>query len=121
MADDDLPRLSGDEKAALAALLKRTIDGDRYPFSSRIGTLRGIFGEAAATENGAGPSSTTTAAAPRAATGRGKAAEGKRLRHDRAMHLSRLCRRGRGADGRRLDVVSRFGARSAGRLLLSSA
>jgi hypothetical protein len=34
MADDDLSRLTQDEKTALAALLKRTIDADCY---SRIG------------------------------------------------------------------------------------
>jgi hypothetical protein len=43
MADDDLSRLTDDEKTALAALLKRTIDADRYPLSPRIGQLRGIL------------------------------------------------------------------------------
>jgi hypothetical protein len=43
MADDDLTRLTSDEKVALVALLKRTIDGDRYPLSPRIGMLRGIL------------------------------------------------------------------------------
>ena len=43
MADDGLSRLSDDEKAALVELLKRTIDADRYPFSPRIGVLRGIL------------------------------------------------------------------------------
>ena len=43
MADDDLSRLTDDEKTALVALLKRTIDEDRYPFSPRIYTLRGIL------------------------------------------------------------------------------
>jgi len=43
MADDDLSRLTQDEKVALAALLKRTIDADHYPLSPRIGTLRGIL------------------------------------------------------------------------------
>jgi clan AA aspartic protease (TIGR02281 family) len=43
MADDDLSRLTDDEKTALTALLKRTIDDDRYPLSLRIGTLRGIL------------------------------------------------------------------------------
>jgi hypothetical protein len=43
MADDDLSRLTQDEKTALAALLKRTIADDRYPLSPRIGTLRGIL------------------------------------------------------------------------------
>jgi hypothetical protein len=42
MATEDLSRLTDDEKAALAALLKRTIDADRYPLSPRIGQLRGI-------------------------------------------------------------------------------
>jgi len=43
MADDDLSRLTQDEKTALTALLKRTIADDRYPLSPRIGTLRGIL------------------------------------------------------------------------------
>jgi hypothetical protein len=43
IADDGLSRLTDDEKTALAALLKRTIDADRYPLSPRIGTLRGIL------------------------------------------------------------------------------
>ena len=33
MATEDLPRLTDEEKLALAALLKRTIDADRYPLS----------------------------------------------------------------------------------------
>jgi hypothetical protein len=43
MADESLSRLTQDEKTALAALLKRTIDDDRYPLSPRIGVLRGIL------------------------------------------------------------------------------
>jgi hypothetical protein len=43
MATEDLSRLTDDEKAALAALLERTIDADRYPLSPRIGMLRGIL------------------------------------------------------------------------------
>jgi hypothetical protein len=43
VADRDLSQLTDDEKTALAALLKRTIDGDRYPLSPRIGVLRGIL------------------------------------------------------------------------------
>jgi len=43
MAADDLSRLTDDEKTALTALLKRTIDADRYPLSPRIGQLRGIL------------------------------------------------------------------------------
>jgi hypothetical protein len=43
MADDGLSRLTDDEKTALAALLKHTIDADRYPLSPRIGQLRGIL------------------------------------------------------------------------------
>ena len=35
--------LTEDEKLALAAELKRTIDGDRYPFSARIVTLKAIL------------------------------------------------------------------------------
>ena len=34
MATDDLSRLTDDEKTALAALLKRTIDADRFPLST---------------------------------------------------------------------------------------
>ena len=43
MATDDLSRFTDEEKLALASLLKRTIDADRYPLSSRIGQLRGIL------------------------------------------------------------------------------
>jgi len=43
MADDDLSRFTDNEKVALTALLKRTIDADRYPLSPRIGALRGIL------------------------------------------------------------------------------
>jgi hypothetical protein len=43
MADDDLSRLTDDEKTTLVALLKRTIDADRYPLPPRIGQLRGIL------------------------------------------------------------------------------
>ena len=43
MADDDLSRLTDDEKTALTALLKRTIDADHYPLSPRIRVLRGIL------------------------------------------------------------------------------
>ena len=32
MADDGLSRLTADEKTVLVALLKRTIDADRFPF-----------------------------------------------------------------------------------------
>ena len=35
--------LSDDEAAALAALLTRTIDGDHYPVSPRIETLKAIL------------------------------------------------------------------------------
>ena len=35
--------LSDDEAAALVALLTRTIDGDRYPLSPRVRTLRAIL------------------------------------------------------------------------------
>jgi hypothetical protein len=41
MADRDLSPLTDDEKRALMALLKRTIDADRYPLSPRIAQLRG--------------------------------------------------------------------------------
>jgi hypothetical protein len=43
MATEDLSRLTDDEKAALAVLLRRAIDADRYPLSPRIGQLRGIL------------------------------------------------------------------------------
>jgi hypothetical protein len=43
MADDGLSRLTDDEKTALLALLKRTINDDRYPLSPRIGQLRDIL------------------------------------------------------------------------------
>ena len=43
MADDGLSRLTDDEKTALVALLKRTIDADRFFLSPRICTLRGIL------------------------------------------------------------------------------
>jgi len=43
MADDGLSRLTDDEKTALVALLKHTIDADRYPLSPRIGQLRSIL------------------------------------------------------------------------------
>ena len=36
--------LTEDEAAALVALLTRTIDGDRYPLSPRIRTLRAVIG-----------------------------------------------------------------------------
>jgi hypothetical protein len=42
MADGDLSQLTDDEKTALTALLRRTIDDDRYPLSPRISQLRGI-------------------------------------------------------------------------------
>jgi hypothetical protein len=35
--------LSDEEVAAFVALLTRTIDGDRYPFSERIRTLKAIL------------------------------------------------------------------------------
>ena len=43
MADDGLSRLTDDEKTALLALLKRTINDDRYPLSPRIRMLGGIL------------------------------------------------------------------------------
>ena len=43
MANEYLLPLAVDEKSALTALLKRTIDADRYPLSPRIGQLRGIL------------------------------------------------------------------------------
>jgi hypothetical protein len=43
MADDSLLPLSGDEKLALVAGLKRLIDEDRYPLSPRVQTLTAIL------------------------------------------------------------------------------
>ena len=43
MADDGLSRLTGEEKLALVALVRRTIDADPYPLSPRIRELRGIL------------------------------------------------------------------------------
>jgi len=43
MADDDLSRLTDNEKTALTALLRRTIADDGYPLSPRICTQRGIL------------------------------------------------------------------------------
>jgi len=43
MAAEYLLPLADGEKTALTALLKRTIDADRYPLSPRISTLRGIL------------------------------------------------------------------------------
>ena len=51
MADQGLPPLTDNEKFELAALLKRTIDADRYPFSPRIRTLKGILAKLHATED----------------------------------------------------------------------
>ena len=45
MADDGLSRLTEEEKLALVALVRRTIDADRYPLSPRIRELRGILGK----------------------------------------------------------------------------
>ena len=43
MATDDLSRFTDEEKLALASLLRRAIDADRYPLSPRISTLRDIL------------------------------------------------------------------------------
>jgi hypothetical protein len=43
MADASLLPLSGDEKLALVAGLKRLIDEDRYPLSPRVQTLTTIL------------------------------------------------------------------------------
>jgi len=43
MADDCLLPLSADEKRALVAALKRSIDDDRYPISQRVRTLEAIL------------------------------------------------------------------------------
>jgi hypothetical protein len=54
MADDDLPQLT-DEKTALLALLKRTIEDDRYPLSPRISMLRGILAKLQPPQSGPPP------------------------------------------------------------------
>jgi hypothetical protein len=74
MADDSLSRLTDDEKTALAALFKRTIDDDRYPLSPRIGVLRGILRTAET-----GTSSAAAAEGVCAASRLGKAAQGPRM------------------------------------------
>jgi hypothetical protein len=43
MADDCVLPLSGDEKLALLAGLKRLIDEDRYPLSPRVRMLESIL------------------------------------------------------------------------------
>ena len=43
MADDSVLPLSADEKVALTAALKRSIDEDRYPLSPRVRTLEAIL------------------------------------------------------------------------------
>jgi hypothetical protein len=43
MADDCVLPLSADEKVALAAALKSTINGDRFPLSPRVRTLTAIL------------------------------------------------------------------------------
>jgi hypothetical protein len=43
MATDDLLLFTDDEKAALASLLRRAIDADRFTLSPRISQLRGIL------------------------------------------------------------------------------
>jgi len=55
MADDGLSRLTDDEKTALTALLKRTIDDDRYPLSPRISQLRGILAKLEGTKSAPAP------------------------------------------------------------------
>ena len=43
MADNSVLPLSADEKLALTAALKRSIDEDRYPLSPRVRTLAAIL------------------------------------------------------------------------------
>jgi len=43
MADNSVLPLSADEKLALTAALKRSIDEDRYPLSPRVQTLTAIL------------------------------------------------------------------------------
>ena len=74
MADDGLSRLTDDEKTALLALLKRTINDDRYPLSPRIGVLRGILAKLQPPQP-----APATAAVLRTATRHSKAAHGARL------------------------------------------
>ena len=55
MANEYLLTLADDEKSALTALLKRTIDADRYPLSPRIGQLRGILAKLEGTKSAPAP------------------------------------------------------------------
>ena len=77
MADDGLSRLTDDEKTALLALLKRTINDDSLPAIAANRPAARHSGEAAAAETGAGIS--TAAAALRLVTRHGKAAASARL------------------------------------------
>ena len=43
MADDSVLPLSADEKVALTAALKRSIDEDRFPLSPRVRMLESIL------------------------------------------------------------------------------
>ena len=64
MADGDLSQLTDDEKTALTALLKRTIDDDRYPLSPRISQLRGILAKLEPPKPAPAPQPTLKAYAP---------------------------------------------------------
>ena len=82
LAAEDLSLLTDDEKRALVALLKRTIDADRYPLFAANRPAAGYPREA-----GAAPTGAPAAAALCAATRQGKAAEGTRLAPDAAVDL----------------------------------
>jgi hypothetical protein len=64
MAGEELSRLAEDEKAALVALLKRTIDADRFPLSPPISQLRGILAKLAAPKPALAPLSLLRLFAP---------------------------------------------------------
>jgi hypothetical protein len=80
MADDGLSRLTDDEKTALLALLKRTINDDRYPLSPRIGMLRDILAKLQGSQAGPNmPLPPMKVEGVRPATRHGKTAAGPRL------------------------------------------
>ena len=76
MADDGLSRLTDDEKTALLALLKRTINDDRYPVTPRIGQLRGILAKLESPKPAPAPISPLRRYAPPRATAKQRRARG---------------------------------------------
>ena len=76
MADDGLSRLTDDEKTALLALLKRTINDDRYPLSPRIGTLKTILAKLQPPQSGPTPLPPLQRYAPPRATAKQRRARG---------------------------------------------